>query len=240
MIRVTAVFILTMVIVAQSGPTDTFDWFAEALAGSDASTAQVISPLDLEKEVLDSINAERERIGLHHLIWNDRLFTAARGHSTDMATNDFFDHMGSDGRSFSKRITDSGYAWRAAAENIGAGQVSAQHIVDSWMNSPGHRENMLNDAYCEAGVGYAESIGSRYVAYWTLDLAIAQGVGQCNDNNPDDPGSDAFGTGSDPYVGAGEAAADGEPAGAIEQTSGGSGGGCLITVMLQWQLSPKK
>lgn len=238
MIRVTAVFILTMAIMAHCGPADTLAWFAEALAGSEALPAQVNNPLDLEKEVLDTINAERERIGLHHLTWNDRLYTAARGHSTDMATNNFFDHMGSDGRSFSQRITDSGYAWRAAAENIGAGQLSAQHIVDSWMNSPGHRENMLNDAYCEAGVGYAESVGSRYFAYWTLDLAIAQGVSQCMDNDPADSGSDTSGTGSDPYIDADQAAADGESVGAVGQTSGGGGGGCFITAMLQRQPSP--
>jgi uncharacterized protein YkwD len=220
-----------MAIIAHGGPTDTFGRVAEALAGNDALPAQVNSPLDLEKEVLDAINAERERIGQHHLTWNDRLFTAARGHSTDMATNDFFDHMGSDGRSFSQRITDSGYTWRAAAENIGAGQLSAQHIVDSWMNSPGHRENMLNDAYCEAGVGYAASVGSRYLAYWTLDLAIAQGVSQCIANDPADSGADASATGSGPYVDAGEATADGEPVRAVEQASGG--GGCFITVVLR-------
>jgi hypothetical protein len=160
-------------------------WLCVALLlGGKWALAQA-APLTIEKQVLTLINAEREKNGLHALSWNDPLFQAARGHSEDMAAKNYFSHTSLDGTSFSQRITAAGYKWAAAAENIGAGQTAAQQIFDSWMKSDGHKKNMLNAAYCDAGIGYATDAKSDYVHYWTLDLGRQQGASQCPDMEPE-------------------------------------------------------
>ncbi|MGD9212274.1 MAG: CAP domain-containing protein [Desulfobacteraceae bacterium] len=138
-----------------------------------------MSPTDVELEVLDLINEERQKNGIHALSWNDQLFEAAALHSEDMAESDYFSHTSLGGSSFIDRITAAGYSYSAASENIGAGQTDAQAIFDSWMNSQGHRENMLSASYCEAGVGYASGTNSQYTHYWTLDLGKQAGVSEC-------------------------------------------------------------
>lgn len=149
-------------------------------------------PSEVEIEVLKLINEERVNRGIHELSWNDQLFEAAASHSEDMAENNYFSHTSLDGRTFIDRISAAGYSYRTAAENIGAGQVDAQAIFNSWMNSAGHRQNMLNAAYCDAGVGYASSTNAQYRHYWTLDLGKQSGVSECPNAEPlPDPDSDS-------------------------------------------------
>jgi uncharacterized protein YkwD len=148
------------------------------------------APTSLELEVLELINVERENRGLHPLCWNDQLFTAARGHSEDMATNGFFSHENLDGEDPTDRAAEAGYPG-PAGENIGAGNAYAtpQQIVEGWMNSDGHRVNMLSSKYCDAGVGYAKNENDRYEIYWTLNLGIQDGVreGQCSTCSEPEP-----------------------------------------------------
>lgn len=149
-------------------------------------------PSEVEIEVLKLINEERVSRGIHELSWNDQLFEAAVSHSEDMAENNYFSHTSLDGRTFVDRISATGYPYITGAENIGAGQVDAQAIFNSWMNSAGHRQNMLNAAYCDAGVGYASSTNAQYRHYWTLVLGKQNGVGVCSDAEPlPDPNSDS-------------------------------------------------
>lgn len=91
---------------------------------------------------------------------------AADGHSEDMAARDYFSHTDPEGRGPGFRIDAVGYPHRGWAENIAAGHGSPQAVVDGWMNSSGHRTNILNCAYDQLGVGYAES-----GRYWTQVLA---------------------------------------------------------------------
>ncbi len=97
------------------------------------------------------------------------LGAAARNHSIDMARNNFMSHTGSDGASPWDRIQAAGYDFTTAAENIGAGYPTAGDMVNGWMNSPGHRANILSNE-CDMGVGYAYSAQGTYRHYWTLDL----------------------------------------------------------------------
>ncbi|KAF4322025.1 hypothetical protein BBO99_00006696 [Phytophthora kernoviae] len=97
--------------------------------------------------------------------------SAAQGHSNDMATNNIFGHTGSDGSSMSERITAAGYVWQFAAENVAAGQVSVEAVMVSWMNSPGHRDNILNPSATMFGTALAINPGSTYVRYWTQNFA---------------------------------------------------------------------
>ena len=74
-----------------------------------------------------------------------------------MSANGFFSHTGSDGGSVSERATAAGYAWTGIAENIGQGDITPETMMNLWMDSAGHRTNILNAAYTELGVGINDS-----------------------------------------------------------------------------------
>lgn len=121
-------------------------------------------------QVVTLTNAERAKVGCGALTVDATLTSAAQAHSADMAAHNYFDHNSQDGRSPFDRITAAGYRFSTAAENIAAGQRTPQDVMTSWMNSPGHKANILNCALHEIGVGYATSSSSTYGAYWTQDF----------------------------------------------------------------------
>jgi uncharacterized protein YkwD len=105
------------------------------------------------------------------LVMNEAWRAAARGHSEDMATRNYFSHTSYDGRTFSQRMSGAGYSgafpW---GENIAAGQSSPAAVVNGWMNSTGHCANIMNPAYRAIGVGYAYNAASSYRHYWTQNF----------------------------------------------------------------------
>lgn len=107
------------------------------------------------------------------LILDDRLCVAAQAHSMNMAELDFFDHRGKDGSSPSSRAAAAGWHW-GAGENISAGHATAEGAVRSWMQSTGHRWNMLLAEYTHIGLGVyfkKDDPGThRYCYYWTMVL----------------------------------------------------------------------
>ncbi|MCY7402002.1 MAG: CAP domain-containing protein [Nocardioides sp.] len=111
------------------------------------------------------MNAARADAGCGALSTDGALTAAAQGHSADMAANDYFSHTSQDGRSFGDRIRAAGYGGGAIAENIAAGQSSASSVMASWMDSAGHRANILNCSYSHIGVGVAQ--GGSMGTYWT-------------------------------------------------------------------------
>ncbi|NOH02932.1 MAG: hypothetical protein HND47_13710 [Chloroflexi bacterium] len=127
---------------------------------------------DFENEMLTRINNQRSANGnLPALTRDARLDAASRQHSTDMACNDFFDHTNLLGVPFNVRITNQGYNYWYAGENIAAGYSTPAAIVTAWMNSSGHRANILSTNYTQIGIGYAYYSGSTYGHYWTTDFA---------------------------------------------------------------------
>lgn len=116
----------------------------------------------VEQTVLCLLNAERTKRGLPRLDEDDKLEKAADKHSRDMVARDFFAHDTPAGTSPSDRIKDAGYlrgarGW-SIAENIAYGTgryATPQSIVQSWMNSAGHRRNILGRDFTEIGVGVA-------------------------------------------------------------------------------------
>ncbi|EEY63799.1 SCP-like extracellular protein [Phytophthora infestans T30-4] len=122
------------------------------------------------QQMLDAVNAERSKAGLSALCTNKKIAAAAARHSKDMADHDFMEHDGSDGSTMSERITDAGYAWTAVAENVAAGQEDVASVMESWMNSEGHRANILGADYTMFGTAYAYNAGSTYKHYWTQDF----------------------------------------------------------------------
>jgi uncharacterized protein YkwD len=120
-----------------------------------------------EARVVELTNAERATAGCPALVADDRLANSARGHSTDMATQNYFDHVSKDGRSFVDRIKAAGYP-KPGAENIAAGQRTPESVMDGWMKSAGHRANILNCGLKAIGVGVAK--GGSYGIYWTQNF----------------------------------------------------------------------
>lgn len=121
-------------------------------------------------QVVTLTNAERAKAGCGPLAVNATLTAVAQAHSQDMATNNYFDHNSQDGRTPFDRMTAAGYRYSTAAENIAAGQRTPQDVTTAWMNSPGHRANILNCALKQIGVGYATGSSSQYGVYWTQDF----------------------------------------------------------------------
>lgn len=132
-----------------------------------ASTASVGTAL--ENEVVRLTNSERAKGGCRPLTHDTRLRKAAFGHSADMAKNDYFDHDSQDGRDMVDRMRATGFTGSAWAENIAMGQRSAAEVVKTWMNSDGHRQNIMNCSYTLIGVGAAKDAQGQL--YWTQDFA---------------------------------------------------------------------
>lgn len=127
------------------------------------------SDRELEQKVLELTNNERIKHGLKPLKWNEELAKLARAHSQDMVDRNFFSHENPDGKSPFDRMREAGIGYHIAAENIAAGQASPEKAVAEWMNSEGHRKNILKPELAELGVGIAR--GGRYGIYWTQTFA---------------------------------------------------------------------
>jgi len=103
------------------------------------------------------VNEARIDADLEPYAWNTELAVAAQLHAEDMVDQSYFDHTSKDGRSFSERAKDAGYDAAPRGENIAAGQQDADQVMDSWMNSSGHRANILSDGSNEIGVGLLDA-----------------------------------------------------------------------------------
>ncbi|WP_322759156.1 CAP domain-containing protein [Frankia sp. Cr2] len=119
-------------------------------------------------QVVALTNAERAKAGCAPLTVDSRLTAAAQAHSDDMATHNYFSHTSQDGRTPFQRMAAAGYQFSIAAENIAAGQRTPTDVMTGWMNSTGHRENILNCSLKQIGVGYGT--GGNYGVYWTQDF----------------------------------------------------------------------
>ncbi|CDM94021.1 MULTISPECIES: CAP domain-containing protein [Limnospira] len=113
------------------------------------------SNLRFEQQVLELVNQERVREDLQPLRLNPLLTQAARTHSTNMALQDFFSHTGIDGSNLTDRIRATGFTLIVPfAENMAAGHTTPELVVEGWMDSPGHRDNILNPDFTQIGVGH--------------------------------------------------------------------------------------
>ena len=107
------------------------------------------------------------------LTLNLQLRDAARGHSQDLATNNYFSHTSLDGRTPAQRIGQAGYAGGFLAENIAAGPSTAQAVVDEWMQSTGHCQNIMKSGLRVIAIGYAFNQSSTYRHYSTQNFGGA-------------------------------------------------------------------
>lgn len=103
-------------------------------------------------QVLSLVNDERAKAGCDPLTEESHLTKAAQDYSDQMSAGNFFSHTSPDGTTFDQRIKQAGYS-KPGAENIAKGQTSAAQVMDAWMNSEGHRANILNCSLKKLGVG---------------------------------------------------------------------------------------
>ncbi|WP_438318833.1 CAP domain-containing protein [Sporosarcina sp. FA9] len=116
----------------------------------------------IENAVLSLTNIERKNAGLSALQVDSKLMNSARQKSTDMATKNYFSHTSPTYGSPFDQMKANGVTYKSAAENIAAGQVSAEEVVKAWMESPGHRQNILTADFTHIGIGFDQN-GN----YWT-------------------------------------------------------------------------
>lgn len=105
------------------------------------------------QQVVDLVNGERAKAGCGPVSAEPRLASAAQSHSDDMADRNYFDHASPEGYHADHRIEATGYRWSTWGENIARGQKDPAAVMDAWMNSPGHRANILNCSFTQLGVG---------------------------------------------------------------------------------------
>jgi uncharacterized protein YkwD len=103
------------------------------------------------------------------LLAESRLALAARGHSSDMAQQAYFDHVGKDGSQPWDRVSAQQYPWQSVGENIAAGYATPEEAVAGWLKSPGHCANIMAQNYTQTGVGQVQ--GGPYKIYWTQVFA---------------------------------------------------------------------
>lgn len=115
-------------------------------------------------------NGLRAINGVAGLSYCEDAAAVAKGHSTDMATRNFFDHINPDGKRSGERLNEGGVEWHACGENIVAGYYDPYDIADGWYNSSGHRKNILNSSYKYLGVGFAYNEKSDYRYYGTQNF----------------------------------------------------------------------
>ncbi|MFA5577443.1 MAG: CAP domain-containing protein [Tissierellaceae bacterium] len=119
----------------------------------------------IEAEVVRLVNVERQKEGLRPLEASLELSNVARKKSEDMGKNNYFNHNSPTYGSPFDMMKSFGIKYGTAGENIAKGQLSAQSVVRAWMNSSGHRANIMNSSFTKIGVGYYQT--SNGTNYWT-------------------------------------------------------------------------
>ncbi|MEV0573553.1 sigma-70 family RNA polymerase sigma factor [Streptomyces sp. NPDC050392] len=132
-----------------------------------SSPAAQPAPMSTAAQVVALVNKERGAAGCGPLTEDSQLTDAAQRHSDDMAARDFFEHTNPDGADPGQRVTDAGYHWSTYGENIARGQQTPASVMESWMNSPGHRANILNCDFKDIGIGIHQGPGG---PWWTQDF----------------------------------------------------------------------
>lgn len=105
---------------------------------------------------------------------NDLLNRAAAAHAQDMLRYDYFEHAGHDGSTPSQRVAETGYSYRIIGENIASGPETPQEVVQGWLSSPGHCQNLMDARFADMGLAYATSRSGEPRIYWVQEFAAAR------------------------------------------------------------------
>ncbi|MDV9274670.1 CAP domain-containing protein [Clostridioides difficile] len=118
-----------------------------------------------QKEVVDLVNIERAKAGLNPLTLDSSISNVATKKSQDMIDNNYFSHDSPTYGSPFDMLKKFGISYKTAGENIAMGQKTPKEVVNAWMNSEGHRKNIMNPNFSKIGVGVAQKSGGSI--YWT-------------------------------------------------------------------------
>ena len=118
-----------------------------------------------QKEVVDLVNIERAKAGLNPLTLDSSISNVATKKSQDMIDNNYFSHNSPTYGSPFDMLKKFGISYKTAGENIAMGQKTPKEVVNAWMNSEGHRKNIMNPNFSKIGVGVAQKSGGSI--YWT-------------------------------------------------------------------------
>ncbi|OCN00842.1 hypothetical protein A7X67_08105 [Clostridium sp. W14A] len=146
---------------ATSAPSKSSSSGTAASSGSTATGTYA----DFQNQVLQLVNKERTSRGLNALSMDSALNKTATLKSQDMAKLGYFDHTSPTYGSPFDMMKQFGISYRTAGENIAMGQTSPTQVMNGWMNSEGHRANILNSSFTKIGIGVAQNSNGQY--YWT-------------------------------------------------------------------------
>ncbi len=127
---------------------------------------------EFDQKILELVNNERAKEGLDPLSIDSQLDQAANFHNDEMVRADMMSHQLPGEADLGERVSATGYSWTRVAENIAAGYTTPEAVVEGWMNSPGHKENILNPEFIHIGIGYEYAPDNNnalndYDVYWT-------------------------------------------------------------------------
>jgi uncharacterized protein YkwD len=135
-----------------------------AVLGTSPASAATSTDVSYEAKVIQLTNDARKKNGCAAVRTETKLITAARVHSLDMVKRNYFSHTSPDGKTFVTRAKAAGYA-TPIGENIAWGYRTPEAVMNAWMNSSGHRANILNCKAKAVGVGIARKADG--TPYWT-------------------------------------------------------------------------
>lgn len=126
----------------------------------------------VKAEMLAGVNRLRAEAGVAPLVENPRLDAAAQDHAEDMLARGYYDHKSPEGKQVGDRLNAEGYSWRLAAENLAAGHFTVDSVLEAWMQSSGHRANLLRSNVTDFGFGLAVGpFDSRHRVLWVQTFA---------------------------------------------------------------------
>jgi uncharacterized protein YkwD len=141
--------------------------FGGTMAAAAPASAATSTDLSYEAKVVTLTNTARTQNGCAALKVDARLTTAARAHSADMVQRNYFAHNTPEGTTFVTRVRNAGYP-KPTGENIAWGYRTPDAVMSAWLNSPGHRANILNCKSTTIGVGLAKKPDG--TPYWTQEF----------------------------------------------------------------------
>lgn len=144
------------------GSTESGDAAGSTVAGSPAWEAQVVA----------AVNRVRKEAGLRKVRPCPTLRAAAQAYAERMAAEDFFSHVPPEGIELGQRLRDAGVKGRRMWENIAAGETTAEGVMRMWLESPLHKQNILEPKARRIGVGVALNPDSTYGTYWVQDFGV--------------------------------------------------------------------
>jgi uncharacterized protein YkwD len=156
-----------------------------AAAWKSAAVAPPTCGAPVREEILQRVNAVRAsgyRCGGRSMArsaplkWDVALQSAASTHSLDMARRNYFDHRSPDGKDVAARASAMRYPWKSVGENIAGGDRSVAEVVQSWLESPDHCENIMDPGFQDVAVACVAQPGTEYGTYWTMVLGRRRGT----------------------------------------------------------------